>query len=287
MTSFLSSIGKKRLQTPEQLVGSWKDAVMSVVQHHHLLAAAAALTEETAGSDSSLQRCTFGEVIIGGGAIGTTSGQGSSSSLSSELEMISKSLTAMKGFLGRPTADSNGGNSIAVGDSISDLERSVEVSRSIQSAAVLPLCLSPACMLHMPLEIRKDVCTLFCLLLRRNLCSFVDHLSCNTPIIDLLADSFSQPYALSCAPMLREVLRVEQFSRYVLFSEGGAVMWRFFDEYVLLQHFEVAAAAFDLVKELLLHSNHHRSTPSLASQFMEAHTLKLIDKFNVSSEEQT
>lgn len=270
MTSFLSSIGKKRHQTPEQLVGSWKDAVMSVIQQHNRLAAAAPGSEETAGSDNNLQRCTFGEVIIGG----ATSG----SSISSELEMISKSLTAIKGFLGRPNGDFNG-DSVTVGDSISDQERAVEVSRSIQSAAVFPLCLSPACMLLLPSDIRKDVSALFCLLLRRNLCSFVDHLSSNTHIIDLLVDSFSQPYALSCIPMVREVLRVEQFSRYVLFSEGGAAMWRFFDEYVMLQHFEVAAAAFDLVRELL---HTHRSTPSPASQFMETHTLKLIEKFNVS-----
>ena len=201
--------------------------------------------------------------------------------MSSELEMISKSLTAIKGFLGRPNGDLNG-DSVSVGDSISDLERSVEVSRSIQSAAVLPLCLSPSCMLHLPLDIRKDVSVLFCLLLRRNLCSFVNHLSSNTLIIDLLVDSFSQPYALSCIPMVREVVRLEQFCRYVLFSEGGALMWRFFDEFVLLQHFEVAAAAFDLVRELL---HTHRSTPSPASQFMETHTLQLIDKFNVSSRE--
>jgi len=250
--SFLSSIGKKRQHTPDQLVGSWREAVVSIIRQHSL-----ATTEE---GSTSLHACTFGEASI----VGSVSG----SSISIDWDKINKSLTAIKGLLSRSTGDNNG-------DCISDQERAVEVSRIIQSEMVFPLCISPACMLHLPLEARKDVATVFNHLLRRNVGNFLEYLSGNTCIIDLLMDSFSQPYGLTCAPMLREVIRIELFSRYVLFSEG---IWRFFEQYVLLPHFEVAAAAFDLVRELL-HTN--RSTPSPATHFMEVHKHKLIDKFNV------
>ena len=252
MTSFLSSIGKKKQQTPEQLVISWKASVLAIVRHHELTP-----PDETS-HDSSLHSCTFGDAATNGAAAG--------SCVANESEKISKSLTAIKILLG-----------ITTSDCIVDQERAVDVSQCIQSEGIFALCLAPDCMLHLSVDIRKDVAAVFSHLLRKDVANFVAHLSSDTRVIDLLVQSFSQPYALTCSPMLREVVRLEQFHRYVLFSEG---VWRFFDEYVLLPHFEVAAAAFDQLRDLL---STGRGASSPAVQFMETHVVKLIDKLNVST----
>ena len=221
MTSFLSSIGKRK-KTPDQLVASSIKALTTVLD-----VTAKAETKATA------------------------------------MENLNKYLLGIKNIL-------YGTSDVAEVDE----EKTLEASKYIQQEKLIVLLINN--LDSISFEARKDTALIFNNLTRKNINNFVDYLKEHMTIIDKLIQGYvSTESALNCGAMLRETIRYDNLSRYILYSD---LLWEFFDIYVHLPNFEIASDAFGTLKDLLTTPKH----PHIAEEFMSRNSEKLLEKYDVS-----
>jgi len=142
-------------------------------------------------------------------------------------------------------------------------------TESIQGVFPLLLPLLP----DLPFECRKDIASVFGVLLRMDSGYFLDYVAANfTDIVPKLVLLHSLPStALCCGSMVRECVR--QPGLYKRLLNETACMWLFFDVYVHLPNFDVASDAFSTLRELLTRDR------TIASAFLNAQYDKFLKKY--------
>lgn len=155
-----------------------------------------------------------------------------------------------------------------------DEDKATEISRYTQSEGLMVLLIDHID--SIAFEARKDTALIFNNLIRKNIANFSQYLSDHVEIVQKLVGGYtSSESALSCGSMLRECIRHESLSRFIINSDQ---LWLFFDTYVHLPNFEVASDAFNTLRDLL-------TTPKnkhVSCEFMETHCDKLMEKYDVS-----
>lgn len=74
--------------------------------------------------------------------------------------------------------------------------------------------------LLLPFEARKDAAQIFNNLVHKNIANFVQYISANIHIVDMLIDGYNQPdIALNGGAMLRECVRYDDLARAILYSD--------------------------------------------------------------------
>lgn len=156
-----------------------------------------------------------------------------------------------------------------------DEEKAGEISKYMQSDGLIALLIANLDVISF--EARKDTALIFNNLVRKNICNFSQYLTDNAAIVERLLQGYmSADSALSCGSMIREVIRHESQSRFILQSD---LLWAFFETYVHLPNFEIASDAFNTLRELLTMPKHKH----VVQEFMETHCDKLLEKYDVST----
>jgi len=154
-----------------------------------------------------------------------------------------------------------------------DEEKAQEISRYAQSEGLIVQLVGQ--LDSIPFEARKDTALIFNNLIRKDISSFANYVSLNLGVLETLIRGYSSvEAALSCGSMLRECIRHEALARFILYSP---LLWAFFDTYVHLPNFEVAADAFNTLRELLTTPKHK----AVSEGFMEDKCDELLEKYDI------
>ncbi|XP_049851556.1 calcium-binding protein 39-like isoform X2 [Schistocerca gregaria] len=106
-------------------------------------------------------------------------------------------------------------------------------------------------MTKLDFEAKKDLATVFSVLLRRQVDSrypTVEYLEKNTSILEMLLNGYNVPdIALNCGTMLRECIRFKILAKLLLYSENFYNIFRVLD----CHNFDIASDAFATFKDLL------------------------------------
>eukprot|EP01038_Epipyxis_sp_PR26KG_P012589 gene12589-16882_t len=274
MTSFLNNLPKKIFKSPDQLIISTKQLVVSMCNFANpIIPNLPNLTTSTKNSDISIDMTKENEAIESSSTISNSTDNGriiapvvvekQSVENYRQLEIkLDKNLVDIKnilyGDIEKPDVDS---------------DKVREIARVIQSEGLFILLVDKIEMVGF--EAKKDIALIFNNLLRKNIHNFSSYLSENLNIIDRLVEGHINPEcALSCGSMLRECIRHDVLAKYLLESSH---LWKFFDTYVHLPNFDVASDAFNTLKELL-------TTPKnklISSDFFDKNYNHVISKYEI------
>eukprot|EP01039_Chlorochromonas_danica_P005919 gene5918-6517_t len=147
------------------------------------------------------------------------------------------------------------------------------ISNQIQALALLKSLISALPAL-LP-DARKDIATIFTILLHEDISGFVDYLSTQmSSIVSGLVDGYKDVnIALICGQMLRECVQYEKLCWQILsFPE---LLWPFFDVYVHIPQFEVASDAFSTIKEIITAPK----CKNLSREFLSVNAEIFLDKY--------
>ena len=127
----------------------------------------------------------------------------------------------------------------------------------------------------LPFEARKDTAHIFNNMMRKNLLNFPRYTLEHFDIVEKLILGYSNAdTALNCGSMLRECIRFDDIARAILHSP---LLWQFFDSYVHLRNFEIAADSFSTLKAILTTSRNQ----SIAGEFLESHYDGVMEHYEV------
>lgn len=155
------------------------------------------------------------------------------------------------------------------------MESPESISNQIQALALLKSLISALPAL-LP-DARKDIATIFTILLHEDIGGFVDYLSTQmSSIVSGLVDGYKDVnIALICGQMLRECVQYEKLCWQILsFPE---LLWPFFDVYVHVPQFEVASDAFSTIKEIITAPK----CKNLSREFLSVNAEIFLDKYEV------
>lgn len=128
---------------------------------------------------------------------------------------------------------------------------------------------------YLPFEARKDTAHIFNNMMRRDICKFASYVRENYVIVERLIQGYSNAdTALSCGSMLRECVRYDDISKEILYSDD---LWLFFDNYVHLRNFEIAADSFSTLKALLTTNRNQ----SISGEFLDAKYEAVMQHYEV------
>jgi calcium binding protein 39 len=127
----------------------------------------------------------------------------------------------------------------------------------------------------LPFEARKDTAHIFNNMMRKDLQKFSRYVFDNYAIVERLINGYSNAdTALNCGSMLRECVRYDEIARAILQSP---LLWLFFDVFVHLRNFEVAADSFSTLKALL-------TTPrnqAVSGEFLDSKYEEIMEHYEV------
>jgi calcium binding protein 39 len=130
---------------------------------------------------------------------------------------------------------------------------------------------------YLPFEARKDTAHIFNNMMRKDICKFAKYVRENYMIVERLIRGYSNSdTALSCGSMLRECVRYDDIAKEILYSEE---LWLFFDNFVHLRNFEIAADSFSTLKALLTTSRNQ----SVSGEFLDAKYEEVMRHYEVRS----
>ena len=280
MTSFLQSISlTKRKKTPENLVSSAKTSLQSILDDAtpDKLAAERIAVRDEGDSTTDGSIASVSHVV---------SSDSSSVAESKPVATLKKRLNTMKlllygdGSHDHTASSANGGGAADV-----DEVKAGELSHFLQSENLMLDLIQH--MSSIPLEARKDTALIFNNLLRHDVRGFVSYVVSHRAVVLMsLVHGYEHPeVALSCGSMIREAVRHDPLHEYILGMTGlelGAVreqalVWLFFDQYLLLPNFDVSSDAFNTLRDLVVSTKNK----IIASSFLECSFDLFFQKYEV------
>lgn len=134
------------------------------------------------------------------------------------------------------------------GDSAAANESSLQLARQLKSSGIIVNLLGN--MARLPHEARKELVTIYKVLLRKNMDGFLEHMTQEKPdIIDKLWEGCGcADIALTCGVIIRAGVKYRIFTEVVL---GRPSFWALLDTYIHQLGFDVATDAFSTLVEIV------------------------------------
>ena len=270
MTSFLTSLPpsilKKKAKTPEQLALNLKSSLKFVSQ-----------LKKSCTNTMSVEISIDRNMDVCQNTVVQNLSDVTNETFYTELDGVNRCLQEIKNTLYGEASNSQQTDDGRRSDLRFQHEDEIilEISRFFQSSDLFVILIDNFSLL--PFESRKNTALIFNCLMKKDtsLAEYLEQQEHRVVVDQLIAGYTDPDVALSCGSMIRECIKHDKLALYILNCDQFA---RFFDEFVSLPNFDVAADAFSTMKCLLTTPSNRR----ISSDFIDKHYEFVFAKYEVS-----